>query len=333
MKLNLMLALALCFSVACSKKDSSSSSTPAKQKQTLDGTQTQPAVEVVTSNSREHSMSILREKNASFGAMLAASANYFKALPLMNLPTVSSAERKDDLRPGESREKIYLDSVIEFNRYIEDIAKRTRIKQMSPMKEGRAEERAFYAIATTMDVTVAPGQVSFYELIRNALIHEANNEPLEEHEALLMAEPTKTIVINLIKARVDMSATMAIRSLTSDKNVSLLQRGGKLLFELTFGLFGTIDLPETFYTSSETTKDQVIHHLDEAQIAKNFLREFHVQKDLEKRVRSALMKIELKQPKLPDAESDEEYMAQQEQLKKLEARKGEIREKIDNLLQ
>lgn len=334
MKMNLLTLLTLCFAISCAKKDTGSSA-PAKMQEKIIPAR-EKSESYTATNSREQSMQIIQNRGTSFGSKMSAAENYFLALGIQNLSTLTDEERAEDVSPGPEREAVYLKAVREFILHTEDIARRIRMKQMSPMNEGKPSERAFYAIAAMMDSVLIPGQVSFYELIRQAMIHEANGKPLEEHEKLLMAEPTKKTMINLIKARLDMSAMLALKSLTTKDNISLLQRGSTLLFKISFGLVAGIELPETFATSSDTTKDQVVKYLDEAREAKDFLREFQIGKDLERNVRSAFMKLKLEIPeRASEDEEEDQELSDANALNKLKLieRKKEIRERIDYLLQ
>lgn len=206
----------------------------------------------------------------------------------------------------DTRHTLLLQVANEFTKKVSGIYKKIKTKKMSPTKEGRSQndEMAFYALAATMHATntfqeeksVKNGTfpvISFYDMVKTSLLKEVNGYNYEDYESVLVTGTNKEMMIELIKARVDVFAALALKNLTDKRNMTLGQKAKSLLFKLTGGRLGSIDLPEVYDQSNDPTKDSVITYLEGALKAKNFLREIGVNKTLEKTTRSALINIDL----------------------------------------
>lgn len=247
---------------------------------------------------RERKWKEIRDKNNEMGEKFAAAAVYFKSFEFQ---LWNDNEKYDD---AESREVLFLDAANEFTRRICDIYPDVNTKKMSPSKEGKRHnaEKAFYAIAATLHfnhsyqegLEKAQGTklVSFYDLMKRSLIKDLNGEHLEEHEQVLVSGMNKEIMIELLKARVDILAALAVKDLTDKRDMTLGQKAKALLFKITGGRLGSIDLPETFDKANEATKLTVETRLNEAVKVRNFLREIGISKNVEKTIKSAIQNID-----------------------------------------
>ena len=321
MKVHLVLSLALVFGAACAKKKDSNNA-PVNMSKALEVEAEKVKTEIASSESRSESMDQLINTSEGVGSKMVTARDYFLNMEFQRIHAVSA----------QDKEAMYLTATNEFISYISDIHSKIRPKRMSPLKKGKNAERTFYAIADAMDVVSKNNKISFYDLVRTAMINDTNGDELAPHEKVMMAGPNRDIMVDLIKARVDVKAAEGLKFLTNKENQSLLQKGSRILYDISMGLIGSLDLPETFSESNEITKDEAVRNMTEALKAKNFLREFGITKDLERRVRSTYSKIELNMPSEVNPESEEESLSPKE-LKNLENRRIEIRNLINNLLQ
>ena len=106
----------------------------------------------------------------------------------------------------------------------------------------------------------------------------------------------------LMRARVDITGALALKNLTDKDEMALGQKAKGLIFKITGGKLGSIDLPETYDKSNETTKEFTETYLDAAVKAKMFLREIGVEKSLEKTLKSAYKNIDFNEKKQTEAE-------------------------------
>lgn len=237
------------------------------------------------------------EKN--FGEKFTAAGVYFKSFefqlwnPNVNYEDVSN------------REDLFLDAANEFTKRISDIYEEINVNSMSPTKTGKSknEEMAFYSLAATMHFIHSHQQdladknnldsISLYDLIKGALLKDINHDNLSEYEIVLLSGINKEIMIELIKARVDILSALALKDLTDKRKMSFGQKAAAFFFKISGGRIGTIDLPEVYEKSNEATKITVANRLEGAMKARNFLKEIGVSKDLEKTLRSAFSNIDL----------------------------------------
>jgi hypothetical protein len=254
--------------------------------------------------------SLLDEEN-NFGEKFTAAGVYFKSFEFQ---LWNAHVQYEDIK---NREELYLDAANEFTRRLSDIYEKIDLDSMSPTKTGKFhnEEMAFYSLSATLHFLHSYQQdlankkevesVSFYDLIKKALIKDLNHEELKEHEITLLSGMNKEMMIELIKARVDILSALALKDLTDKRDMSLGQKAKAFFFKISGGRLGTIDLPEVYEKSNEATKITVSTRLEAAMKARNFLKEIGVSKDLEKTLRSAFSNLDLnKQNNSSKAEDD-----------------------------
>lgn len=231
---------------------------------------------------------------------------------------------------------MYVDAVTEFTRRASDLFELVNIKSMSPINQSRKykNEQAFYALASCLHVShhyqdEIIGQKSdlqnnsIYGMVKSALVKEKDRKSLEEHEDVLMNGSNKTLMIELIKARIDIMTTLALSNLTNKNDMNFGQKTKAALFKISGGLIGNIDLPENYNSLNDTTKDSVEQYLDVALEAKIFLQQIDVNKSLEKTLKSAMKEIDFDEKKLSAKEREKQSR---------DGKKENIRMKINQLL-
>ncbi len=251
-------------------------------------------------DTRNKKFEILSSDSQDFGAKIAAAAVYFKSFEFQLWTAQSSF---DD---AHAKDVLILDAVNEFTKRVSDIYEKINVKKMSPTNSGKkhSAEQSFYALAATMhmnhqfqesltDSKSSLESTSFYDIVKSALEKDSNGESLNEYEEVLVSGLNKEIMIELVKARVDMLAALGLKNLTDKRNMTFGQKMKAAIFKISGGHLGSIDLPETFSTSNESTKKQAIKYLDGANKAKKFLSLIEIQKNLEKTLKSAFSQIDL----------------------------------------
>jgi hypothetical protein len=218
----------------------------------------------------------------------------------------------------------YLDAANELTRRMTDLYEKIDTKKMSPTKDNKME-MSFYALSATMHMNhtfqdeLAKSKkievVSMYDLIKKALIKERDHRVFLPHEEVLMSGINKEIMTNLIKARVDIYSALALKNLTDKRDMTLGQKAKGLIFKITGGRLGSIDLPEVFDKSNDATKIYIEKYLDGALKAKIFLKDIGIQKKLEKTLFSAFKEINLTEKSIDS--SDERRIKIQSQIDQL----------------
>lgn len=350
---SLVLLAVLTLSVSCSKVKDAENNMKSMKDTTTEMSKTTEKMEENTTvmyqqvrskeaeDTRNKKFEILNDKEADFGTRIAAAAVYFKSFEFQ-LWTGSGEDTQ------HVREVLMLDAANEFTRRVCDTYKKINVKRLSPVKEGKgqADEHTFYALAATMHMThhFQDGLVekkprvkktSFYDIVKSALRKDDLGEPMADYEEVLVSGINKEIMTELIKARVDMLSALALKDLTDKRNMTIGQKLKGLLFKVTAGNLGSIDLPETYPGANDATKNRVITYLDGALKARNFLGEIDVKKDLEKTIKSAFQKISLsvenRDREHNDDQPDTEPQTTQEQ-EAVDAHRNQTKKLIDDLL-
>lgn len=318
-KSSIVLACLL-LSAACSKVKELDQRTESMEKTTKEMSGTTGDMKETTStmylqirskeaeDTRDEKFNILMKKEANSGERVTAAGVYFRSMEFQLWNNNDSFDNKDVL-PA-----YYLDAANEFTRRIVDIYEEINLKRMSPTKNNKME-MSFYALGAAVHMNhhyqeetakhKKSTPVSMYDLIKNALQKDYEDRPLQEHEEVLVSGINKEIMIELIKARVDMLSALALKNLTDKRDMTLSQKSKGLLFKLTNGSLGSIDLPEVYETSNNATKVYVEKYLDGALKAKNFLASIGVKKELEKTLKSAYSNIEFNEREVPVAQKEE----------------------------
>jgi hypothetical protein len=247
-------------------------------------------------DTRDEKFQILMGKEADFGTRITAAGVYFKSMEFQ-LHTDNG-----DYDTDKNLNEFYIDAANEFTRRMCDLYEKIHLDKMSPTKNNKMD-MSFYALSVAIHMNhsfhdlVAKSEgkeaLSMYDLVKNALIKDKNGKRLREHEEILLNGINKEILIELIKARVDMLSALALKNLTDKRDMTLGQKAKALLFKVSGGRWGDIDLPEVYDKSNEATKIYTEKYLDGAVKAKQFLVDIGVEKQLEKTVKSALKGIDL----------------------------------------
>lgn len=347
MNKSIVLLAVLSFSVACSKVEKAEKNMDSMKNQTVLMSQTTEKMEETTNvmyqqvrskeaeDTRNKKFAILKSKEAGFGEKIAAASIYFKSLEFQ----LWSAQGPDD---KHAREVLLLDAANEFTKRICDIYEKINVKRMSPTKDGKrhSDEQAFYALAVTMHMNhhfqdelvnekTGIKAISFYDIVKSALDKEDSGEALTDYEEVLVSGINKEIMIELVKARVDMLAGLALKNLTDKRDMTLGQTIKAALFKISGGKLGKIDLPETFTKANEPTKEQTIKYLDAAVKARDFLLYVGEKKELEKTLKSAFEEVSMGDKERRRGDDAEAVL---DELEEDDVEKLEIRNLINNLI-
>lgn len=274
---------------------------------------------------REEKFKVLMGSEEEMGSRITAAGVFFKSLEFQLFTSNGTFDNQ------EVKELLYVDAANEFTRKMCDLYSKIKVKKMSPTTENKME-MSFYAVAAAMHmnhtyhdlVSKERGEeaVSFYDLIKTALIKDQNGERLLEHEEILLNGINKEIMIELVKARVDILSALGLKNLTDKRDMTLGQKMKALVFKITGGKLGSIDLPEVYDKSNDATKLYTEKYLDGAVKAKDFLeKKINTPKQLEKTIRSAFKNIDF----------NESGMSEEE--KKGDSRKETIKGLITKLLE
>lgn len=350
-KLVVFLAL-ISLSLSCSKiKEAEKTMNTMKEQTTQMKDNTSVMYQQVRSkeaeDTRNKKFDIITSKEEGFGTKLAAAAVYFKSFEFQ---LWTGAKGFDD---NHMREVLLLDAANEFTRRISDVYGKINTKKMSPTNDGKkhSSDMAFYAIAATMhfnhhfqdeliDSKASLKAISFYDIMKSALKKDYNSESLTEYEEILVSNINREIMIELIKARVDMFSALALKNLTDKRDMTFKQKLKAVLFKVSGGKWGSIELPEVFTKSNEPTKKQTVKYLEAATRARNVLSEIGVEKTLEITIKSAFSSIKLGDTEADQTQDDdateEGQTSVQEETGETKAdsdgRKEEIKNLIGNLL-
>jgi hypothetical protein len=310
MKKLLFLICLMALGVSCSKVERQNSSNKEVSQYT------QQIVSKEADDLRDKKYQILKSEKESLGTKIEAANDYFLAFDFQ-------------LSPNTRDEKQLLNAVRDFKAVVTEFHSKIKPKRMSPLKDGekQSDEQAFYALAASLDAKLHDKGISFYDIVRWALRKEEYREDLKSHEAELVTGKTKVIMIDLMKARMDIQATLALRELTDEDNKTLGQHVKGIIFDITGGLLGSIDLPETYTVANDATKDAAITFLDKANKVRKILKDIGKDRKLHKTLRSAFSKIDMR-----DRPADRrELTADQEE--QLDKRRERAKELIDELPQ
>lgn len=308
MKFSSVVIAGLLFTAACSKVEELDKRTQNMERSTEKVSTTTDEMKETTSvmyqqirskeaeDTRDEKFEILMNKEADFGTRITAAGVYYKSMEFQ-LHT-----QNGDFDNNENLKEFYLDAANEFTRRMCDLYEKINVKKMSPTKNDKME-MSFYALAVTMhmnhsfhDLVAKSKQedaVSMYDLIKKAIRKDAEGKRLNEHEEILMAGINKEIMIELLRARVDILSALALKNLTDKRDMTLGQKAKALLFKVTGGKYGDIVLPEVYDKSNEATKIYIEKYLDGAVKTKAFLAQYKLERPVEKTVKTALKNIDL----------------------------------------
>lgn len=248
---------------------------------------------------RDRQWDILNNEHKKLGQKMVAGGVFFQSFEYQFWTANNINDNKTVL------DYMYRDAADEFQGRMYDLYREINPRKMSPTKEGKKqnEEQAFYAMAFTMDrghhfqkelARKNPGLklVTFYKIIKDCLLKERNKSQLKEHEIILLSGINKEIITELLKARIDMIASLALKDLIELRDMGISQYAKAAVFKITMGRLGSIDVPETYAVSNQATKINVENYLRSAIETRNFLKLVEVDFKLEKTVRSAFKEIE-----------------------------------------
>lgn len=248
----------------------------------------------------------LMKKNTLIESKITSAGVYFKAMEFQ----LATAE--EVLHDKETMRALKDDAANDFIRVAGDLYGQIKLKNVDPTKdlEKNNQEAAFIALATSMHLNHHHQEalaeknriktVSMYDIIKNALRKDkleqdaranGNRNPdiaYTTYEQILITGVRKEILVELIKARVDMLSAIALKFMTDKRDMQLSEFLKALTFKVSFGHAGAIQLPLTIAEANNATKLTVYEALDGALKAKRFLNtEMKVEKKLVKTLKSA----------------------------------------------
>lgn len=288
----------------CAKKDNGGGSSSAeKRTQQITQEVKEKELEVIQEKSRDAEYGILMDARMGLTTKVEASQDLMSTMNEM-------IDRKDG-NISENKE-ILTD---EFSLRMGDIYSQINFRKLNPLKVKGHYESSFYAMAASLDG-------SFYEIMKSALRKDAAGRDTNTSESNLVIQDTKQMTLDLIQARVDILSVFALQNLTDKKKMSFWQKTKSFAFNISGGLLGSIEYPETYAEASKATKNEIEDHLSKAVEAKNFLRSLGIEKKLNKKMRSAYKEIDFGEKKASLDNKDAE----------IDQRKMVIKEKIYSLL-
>jgi hypothetical protein len=273
------------------------------------------------------------EEHVLIRTRIAGACGFFKAFEYQ---LWTDNQSFDDER---SRQIMYVDAVTEFTRRAGDLYESigSDIKKMSPTNQSsrHKNEIAFYAIAVSLhlnhnyqdEVVRQDSKLqtnSIYDMMKKALTKEKNKRMMDEHEDILLNGTNREVMIELIKARVDIMTALALGNLTNKRDMTLGQKAKGALFKITGGWIGKIELPETYTGLNDSTKMWTEKYLNAALESRDFLKTIGVKKALEKTLKSAMKEIDFDEKKLTKDEKAKQAA---------DGKKETIRNMINQLLE
>jgi hypothetical protein len=314
MQSSLLVFAVLLLGASCSKVDNMEKRTKKMERSTDELKQTtsvmyQQIRSKDSEENREKKFELVLADETGFASRITAAGVYFKS---MEFQLWNNNGRFDDF---ETLKSLYLDAANEFTRRMSDLYVEIDVKDMSPIKN-RKSDQAFYALAAALGVNHSFQEAlkkdrkeetaSMYNLIKESLLRDHKHKSLLRYQQVFVTGINKEIMIELIKARVDILSAIALNNLTNKRGMSTSQKAEGILFRVTGGKLGGIHLPELYENANDSTKEDVVNTLKEAVKAKAFLEEIGVKKTLEKNVLSALKNIQLN-------DSDDKTIQKQEE--------------------
>lgn len=258
-------------------------------------------------DTRDSKFHILMGEEAGMGSRITAAGVFFRSLEFQLHTDNGSYDNAETLN------HFYIDAANEFTRRMVDLYDRVNTQKMSPLTKDKME-MSFYAISAALhmnhtfhDIAAKKKNsdaLSMCDMIKEALAKDHANLKLKEHEEILVNGINREIMIELFKARVDILSALALKSLTDKENMTLGQKAKALIFKITNGRMGEIELPEVYDKTNEATRIYIEKYLDAAVKAKDFLNTIGVEKPLEKTLKSAFRNIELNQTETDSKKPD-----------------------------
>ncbi|HXH32332.1 MAG TPA: hypothetical protein VNJ01_16145 [Bacteriovoracaceae bacterium] len=287
MKTSLFLIFSLSLTVGCSKpvKKESNQDLVQKFNQMQDTAAAIYQKETINDQSSSQHFLNMLDENHSLGVKMIEASKYFLSMEFQHWTNSKTTHTFKTL------DAMFEDSALDFTRRMMDLNKILDLEDMNPINHEKkhSNEIAFYALAATMDDKL--GSLSFYELTKRSLIKDLNGKTLLGYEETLLSGVNKEIMIELIKARVDILATLALNDLKNEKEISLGQKSKNLIKKM-FG--GKDESGAHGYLSkiNSSTKTGILKNLEGALAAKNFLIELGIDKDLHKKLKKAYANID-----------------------------------------
>lgn len=206
----------------------------------------------------------------------------------------------------EKVEDFLTDAANEYSRLMGDLYEEINLHKMSPLKTGKNQtaDAAFYALAATMHEVhnhhkrmteknnVAT--MSFYHMITTSLQDEDSRE-LKRYQRVLISGNSRKVMIELLKARVDMIAAVALSHMVDQEQMSLKSKGSALMFKISGGKTGKLNVPTIINDSNPGTKLTVAETLHKALETKEFLRSIGIENELHKDLKEIYSNIDIKE--------------------------------------
>lgn len=212
-------------------------------------------------------------------------------------------------------EDFLADAANEYTRLMGDLYETVNTRKMSPLNSGKkhAKDMAFYSMAAAMHEvhnhhkSVAEKlnipQLSFYNMVTESLSLEANPK-LKKYQRILVSGVNREIMVELLKARVDMITAVGLSYLVDKR---MMSTGGKmqaLIYKLTGGKKGELKVPTTINEANSSTKETASEALEKAIETHEFLKSIGIEKKLHRDLKEVLSNIELKASEEKDDDED-----------------------------
>ncbi len=183
----------------------------------------------------------------------------------------------------EKRESLFSEPAAEFMEKIQRLTKKFDVNKISPMMDIKVQndEFAYYALSIA-----AFESVDFKRVIESVFKAERENGVIEGHSEALIRGENKEAIFELMKARVNILAALALKTLVVDSSVSIDQHVIGLVSTTSFNKLKKLDVPEILKNNS-----QALSLLQAANTTKYYLDSLGIKMGLEKNLKKAFRKV------------------------------------------
>jgi hypothetical protein len=255
-----------------------------------------------SSAARDEEITKIKDESNDMGVKIAAASKFYKAFEFQ-LWTNNGIY--DDAR---KREHLYMDAVLEFFKLMADfhanVADDLAKDKISAISLKTNDEKIFYSMALGMHLTHQYQDdqserrnfpvVSFYDLMKAALLKDARGEVLKDYEMEFVVAANKKICMDLLKARQDMLLALGLKNLVSKEDMSTLEKLSAVSFNLSGGSLGKISMESKFLTANKATKKDINKKIEGAAKVRRFTDQLGVELPIDKKIASILANLKYK---------------------------------------
>jgi hypothetical protein len=288
----------------------------------LSGTTHQQLRSGSSSATRDEEINKIKDESNDMGVKVSAASKFYKAFEFQ---LWTNNGLYDDAR---KREHLYLDAVLEFFKLMADfhanIADDLAREKISAIDLKTNDEKIFYAMALGVHLTHQYQDdqserrnfpvVSFYDLMKTALLKDAKGEALKDYEMEFVVAANKKICLDLLKARQDMLLALGLKNLVSKDDMAFLEKLSAVSFNLTGGNLGKIKMESKFLTANQATKKDINKKIEGAAKVKRFTDQLGIDLPIDKKIASIFANLKYSNVSDKKSEIDLSTMASRDSL-------------------